>query len=238
MKKLRRNKKGYYTIRKEPYVSVTTFLRVIAKGFLLGWYARMEQDLVKRVVAKGRKKGMSDAEIIKKIIYFVSKKSTAADRYVWKRSKAGNILHKAIQAYLDTGKKTRIENPTTRKAFNNFLEWWAKGEYKALGQEQMVHDKDKKTAGTLDVYLERVKDGKRLIGDWKTGKYVYPDHHLQNIVYRYLGRKSHPSVGGLLIHVPQDGGPVKVHKADQKKYPLSMAWHALDLWRDVYEARA
>ena len=124
-----------------------------------------------------------------------------------------------------------IKNKTHRKAFNNFIEWWSKGEYRIIKSEVMVYDKKLKIAGTLDAYLERVKDKARGIGDWKTGKSVYGESHMQVVTYKHLARKNFPSTFGIIVHVPQDGGKVKVYKVNEKKYPLKRALAAHKLWK-------
>ena len=230
-KEISRDKKGFYTIEKIPYVSVTTFLKVIAKSFLYIWPGKKEQQEVLRLIRKLKKKGKTPKEILKKIKKFVKNDRTAAERYTTKRGIAGGVIHKAIDRYLKTGKKSTIKNKTHRKAFNNFVEWWSKGEYRIIKSEVMIYDKKLKIAGTMDAYLERVKDKARGIGDWKTGKSIYGESHLQVVTYKHLARKDYPSTFGIIVHIPQDGGKVKVHKVNEKKYPLKMSLTAHRLWR-------
>jgi hypothetical protein len=234
-KEASRNKRGYYSIEGVDHVSVTTFLKVIEKPFLMRWYASMEKKGLLKLIKIAKKKGWSSKDLLDKIKEQAVAEVTVAERYTLKRSKAGNTIHKAIQVYLSTGKKTKLSGKTEARAFKLFLHWWKKREYKAIKVEQVVSDKKKKVAGTMDVYLERVKDKKRGIGDWKTGKSIYMEQHLQNEVYRYLARKEFPSSFGIIVHIPQDGGKVTVHEVNGKKYPLKTAWLALDLWRAIYE---
>jgi len=238
-KKSKRNKRGYYTIKGKDHVSVTTYQRVINKPFLMPWYGRMEQKAVLKILKKFKWETSATnnaKEILKAIKKLVSREDTAADRYIMKRGKRGNEIHKAIQVFLKSGKKPKLKHPKSKKAFKNFLKWWPTSGYKALKVEKVVSDKKKGVAGTLDVYLLRIKDKKKGIGDWKTGKNIYDEHHMQNQVYRYLGRKKYPSDFGILIHVPQDGGPVKEHKVNTKKFPLELCWHALALYRGLHES--
>jgi len=230
-----RNKRGYYPIKGKDYVSVTTFLKVISKGFLMSWYAGMEKKAVLKLFKSAKKKDWSSKSLLKKIKALAEGEQLAAERYSNKRSRVGNEIHKAIQVYLSTGRKPKLRSKAGRRAFKIFLKWWGKGEYKAIKVEQVVSDDKEMVAGTMDIYLERVKDKKRGIGDWKTGKSIYPEMHLQNQMYRHLARKKFPSSFGILIHVPQDGGKVTVHKVNTKKYPLSTAFLALNLYRALYE---
>ena len=234
-KEATRNKKGYYPIDGENFISVTTFLKVIAKIFLMKWYATMEKKAALKLFSKAKSKGWDKKKLLKKIKELAEAEDCAAVRYSGKRSDVGSAVHDAIQLYLSKGKKTKLKSKAARRAFKIFLHWWKKGEYKALKMEQVISDKEKKVAGTMDIYLERVEDKKRGIGDFKTGKSIYLDHHLQLQVYRYLARDEFPSDFGILIHVPQDGGKVTVHDVNTKKYPLKTAWHALDLYRGLYE---
>ncbi|KKL75292.1 hypothetical protein LCGC14_2056350 [marine sediment metagenome] len=235
-KEIARDKKGYYTIDKIPHVSVTTFLKVINKAFLYGWNGRMEQKGVLHLIRRLKKKDKSSQEILKKVKKYVKRSTTAAERYTFKRGAAGNVIHKAIDHYLRTGKKATIKNKIHRKAFHNFLKWWETAGYKVIKSEQGVSDKKLRVAGTIDVYLLRIKDKAKGIGDWKTGKGIYLESHLQNVTYRHLARKEFPSTFGIIVHVPQDGGKIKVYEVDTKKYPLKMALCALELYRYLYES--
>jgi len=116
-KEIIRDKKGFYTIEKIPHISVTTFLRVIAKTFLYTWPGRVEQKAVLRLIRKLKKKGKLPAEIVKEVKKLVKRSTTAAERYTYKRGVAGRVIHKAIDQYLRTGKKITIKNKIHRKAF-------------------------------------------------------------------------------------------------------------------------
>ena len=236
----KRNKRGYYSIKKVPHVSTTTFLKIIAKSFLMGWYASMERKKILSIFARGMNKKYSTKKILIRIRdYCEQVKGYAADEYTNKRGEAGTIIHDAIHVYLSTGKKTKIKDKKSRKAFKNFIKWWAKGKYKVKETEVVISDPDMEgegpVAGTMDAYVVRVKDKKMGIVDWKTGKGVYPESYLQILVYRYLARKSHPSDFGLIVHIPQDGGKITEHLSDEEKYSRKTAVAALMLWRGMNE---
>ena len=233
--KISRNKRGYYPIKGVEHVSVTTFLKIISKEFLMRWYGTMERKAILKLFKKAEKNGWKPQALLGKIKEEVQEERLAAERYTSKRSKVGNEIHRAIQLYLSKGTKPRMKSKGGKRAMKSFLHWWKKGEYKVIKVEQVVSDKKKKVAGTMDIYLLRVKDKKKGVGDWKTGKSIYREAHLQNQVYRWLGRTEFPSDFGVLFHVPQDGGKVTVHPVDNKKYPLSTAWLALYLYRALYE---
>ena len=235
-----RNKRGYYNIKKVDHVSVTTFLKVIGKHFLMGWYASMERKKILRIITRGIEKGYSAKLVLKLVIKHCEQvKGYAADKYIFKRGDAGNVIHKAIDSYLATGKKPKIKDKKHKKAFKNFLKWWKTAGYEVIETECVISDPNLEgagpVAGTMDAYLRRKKDKKKGIIDWKTGKNVYAEHHLQLNTYRHLARKSHPSSFGMIIHVPQDGGKVTEHKVDSKKFPLATAMAALRLWRGLNE---
>ncbi len=235
-----RNKRGYYTIKKVPHVSVTTFLKVIGKPFLMGWYASMERKKILALIARGIKKGYSAKKSLKKVTAYCEQvKGYAADKYIFKRGDAGNVIHKAIDSYLATGKKPKIKDKGHKAAFKNFLKWWKTAGYEVIETECVISDQDLEgagpVAGTMDAYLRRKKDKKKGIFDWKTGKSVYAEHHLQLNTYRHLARKSHPSDFGMIAHIPQDGGKVIEYPVDSKKFPLKTAVAALRLWRGLNE---
>lgn len=231
-----RDKRGYYTIKKVPHVSVTTFLKIINLPFLYKWYATMERKGIIKIIDKLTKKGHLKAAVLRQeILNYCHKKLVAAERYMYKRGDAGNIIHKAIDRYLATGKKPHFKKTKHKKVFKRWLRWWDASGYEVIKTEVIASDLKLRTAGTIDAYVRHKKTKKRGILDWKTGKNIYLKDYLQNVTYRHLARKTLPSDFGLIVRVPQDGGKIKEHKVDEKKYTLRFALHALDLWRDVNE---
>ncbi len=152
---------------------------------------------------------------------------------------AGNIIHKAIDSYLATGKKPKIKDKGHKAAFKNFLKWWKTAGYEVIETECVISDPDLEgegpVAGTMDAYLRRKKDKKKGIIDWKTGKSVYTEHYLQLNVYRRLARKSHPSQFGLIVRIPQDGGKVMEYPVPEDRL-LDTSIAALKLWRGLNES--
>lgn len=191
----------FYEIGGERYPSVTTILNIIAKPGLQYWY--------------GKHGNTKAGEITK----------ASAD--------LGSEIHAAIEAFIRAKLKKKYTvpklSPAGRKAFEQFKKWYAEAGIKPLGAEQRIYSKEYGYAGTLDIYFE--KNGKRYVGDWKTGTRVYPEAYLQNVAYRQACHELRmPSAGGVIIHVPRDGSRVVPHMVPRTT-KLDAFLAALELWK-------
>jgi hypothetical protein len=109
-------------------------------------------------------------------------------------------LHKMLGR--EVGQPPRIQD----KAQWAFMAWedWAKSvQLKPILIEQVVYSRRYGFAGTLDLLAE-IK-GKLTVVDWKTGKAVYDEAHLQNAAYRVAIREmGHANpVAGMMVRLPK-----------------------------------
>jgi hypothetical protein len=218
------------------YVSVTTFLDVVNKPFLLSWAAKMERELLRLLIEQG-----ATIEEIKE--YLAPKRPYGFKLYTESRADIGATVHKAID-YTLKGLKLPRMTKTEKQVYKKWLAWWNAQKMTLLGAERVVHHQYLGYAGTLDALVRGGLDDPlhqltRVI-DWKTGKGHYPEHILQNYAYQAclnLEGEVEPT-GGLLVYIPSQpeelDAPIYT-KAVEKVGPRHMekVEAYLKLWRIV-----
>jgi len=219
----------FYYVEGQELVSVTTFLRVLDKPFLLPWAIKEERkrftaeiDRLYEVKAK--------RDDIKEALTELCTGVSASQAIANDSADFGRVLHAAIDGYFKNEDDLSNLTDKQRDVFDNFVDWWVKSKYEMAASEEVVYDIDLGFAGTLDARLVNYK-----IIDWKTGKGVgYPEHHLQNVAYRHaynkdLDSKDHVTQGAL-IHIPNTGAAIKEHPV-KEKYTMVHVEACLTLWR-------
>ena len=202
----------FYEIEGVEYVSVTNVLSVISKPALINWAAKVERDMVIEVSGSlyrdlhGTPK-MTEAQWITTIESRLGKEK-AHRKEIVKAAELGSQAHALIEWTIrkkmgqEVGPCPKIED----KALWAFMAWedWAKSvDFKPLLVEQVVYSETFGYAGTLDLFAE-VK-GVPTVCDWKTGKAVYAEAHLQNAAYRSALRemKHGDAKAGLILRLPK-----------------------------------
>ena len=211
------------------YVSVTTFLDVASKPFLIPWAAKMERELIRLLLDSG-----ASIEEIKE--YLEPKRPYGFQLYTESRADIGATVHKAIDMYLKKLKLPRMTKDE-KHVYKKWLAWWEAQGYELLGAERVVKHEGLGYAGTLDA-LVRHGDAIPVI-DWKTGKGSYPEHVYQNYAYQEaLKFEQVETTGGLLVYIPSQPDeldrPVYTKEVPQVTPELMKKVEAyLNLWRLV-----
>lgn len=211
------------------YVSVTTFLGVINKPFLMPWCAKMERELIRKLLEQGY-----DAEVLIKNLkeYLAPKQPYGYKLYTEVAADWGSKIHKAIDYTLKDLKLPKLTKDE-RKVYDKWKEWWNAQNFKLLSAERRVKCSRHGYAGTLDALV--VRDEGKIVIDWKTGKNTYPEHSLQNFAYQKALIEEGEGVddGGLLVYIPKDKeiySNIVLKVTDELFQPVL---DALGLWRWV-----
>lgn len=216
----------FYTFPGDPreYVSVTTFLDVINKPFLMPWAAKMEREMLTKLAQQGKHLD----EIFE---YFQPKQPYGYKLYTEVAAEFGSTIHKAIDYTLKALKLPKMTKAEQR-VYDKWKEWWAGSKLYLEGAERKVRCKSLGYAGTLDAL---VKDELGLVKviDWKTGKSEYPEHSLQSWAYQYALEEEEPlSVnGGLLVYIPKDKEIYTRSLPLVNRALMAPVLAALELWR-------
>lgn len=239
--------KRYYSWRNEKYWSVTTIIGGgVPKPALLPWGIKSvaegavrERDVIAAMLAqcdtpdvcgKGEFCPQCDQTIryLKGIPY--AHRDRAAD--------LGTYIHNAAEAYV-LGKPFPKWPPLVlprMRAFEQFLHDYEPS-YEAA--EASVYNRTQRYAGTLDAIL-RIQ-GRRLIGDTKSGKGVYPEVGLQLAAYRYAefiagadgSEQPMPEVdGGVVLHLTDGGYELIEVRCDQEVFRSFLYAREVFRWQE------
>jgi len=210
-----RVKKGssrFYPIDGELFPSVTTILDVIGKPALMNWAGKVEREMVLSVSADlyadcSRTEPMSRAAWLLTMNARLGKEKASA-KELRKAGDIGTQCHELIEWTLkgelmyEAGPSPRISD-AAQWAFMAWQDWRQAAKLKPIAIEQVVYSRTHHYAGTLDLLAE--VDGVLTVIDWKTGKAIYSESHLQNAAYRHAVREmghGDPKKG-LIVRLPK-----------------------------------
>jgi PD-(D/E)XK nuclease superfamily protein len=196
----------------EPYVSVTHALSCIAKPALINWAANQERALVMDAAADlyldlVKAQPMGRPTFLATLQGRLSKQK-AHQKELAKAGEIGTQVHALIEWNLrrELGQKVGPEPrvvDNAQWAFMAYQDWAQSVSLKPLFIEQVVFSRTHKYAGTMDLLAE--VHGAVTLVDFKTGKAVYAEAHLQNVAYQAaLVEMQHTTpAGGLIVRLPK-----------------------------------
>jgi hypothetical protein len=240
----------FYEIDKQSvYPSVTNILGVLNKPLLVPWAAKVEREASLEAAADlyhdcyGTPK-LSRVAWISTMQMRMGK--VKAHKKILEKagdigSQAHNLIEWTIKAMLchEAGPSPRI-SPKAEWAFAAWERWANSVSFKPILVEQVVYSRTYGFAGTLDLFAEI--NGKPTVVDWKTGKAVYAESHLQNAAYRHALREmghGDPEQG-IIVRLPklENDPEFEAVVADDETTSFPIFLHAFELWRwaEVKEA--
>lgn len=234
----------------ERFPSVTTILQAINKPALVNWAAKEERTMVLDCSANL----YEDVAGISKMsrmawlttMEFRLGKEKAHRKLLAKAGELGSQTHEMIEWTLHKmmGREMGAPPKIQDKAMWAFMAWedWAKSvELKPLLIEQVVYSHKYGFAGTLDLLAE-IK-GRVTVIDWKTGKAVYDEAHLQNAAYRVAIREMRHAdpVAGMMVRLPkvETDPEFEVVEAEPEAQCFEAFLHVKSVWTwmQIGEAR-
>lgn len=185
--------KHAYTYKWSPLLSVTKYLNLIGKE-LTQWGANMAVEYLMNKTRIWE----NDFEEARKHWSTVMNDS----------AKLGSNVHNAIEHYIRT-KEVISDHP----CFHAFMKF--KDTVNILETEVKIVNPELNYAGTLDVIYER--DGKKFLGDFKTGNGIYGTTLLQLSAYA-IALDGEKIDGIAIIHIKKDGTCEVVECEDYSEY--------------------
>lgn len=218
-------KDGYQTID-GTFPRTTAVLKVLgmSKEGLINWAATEERKAVLEAAkivyandAIGR--GPLETAVIMDEDEFISAVGSALGsvkahaKQMNRAADIGTEIHQAIQSRVRAMIDQRIFVPTPLRdevqwAVDHFEEWWTDTGLKAVRTEQAVWDKDLGYAGTIDLIAEHPRLGLGVV-DFKTGKSVYDEAHIQVAAYMHAGSRWADLRWGQIVRLPKVVGDPK-----------------------------
>lgn len=232
-----------------PYVSVTHALSVIAKPALINWAANQERTLVSDAAADlyldlCQTPPMSRPTFLATLQGRIGKQK-AHQKELAKAGEIGTQVHALIEWNLrqSLGQAVGAEPRVVDKAqwaFMAFQDWAQSVSLKPRYIEQMVYSRAHHYAGTMDLLAD--VNGVLSLVDFKTGKAIYAEAHVQNVAYQQaLIEMGHS--------VPQAGYIVRLPKVETDPEfevgtvpPVAELWPTfvavLEVWRWWHQGEA
>ena len=203
----------FYLIDGEPLPSVTHILNCIGKPALINWAANQERTLVSEAAADLYLDLVKLPSPLPRTAYLTTLqrrigKQKAHQRDLAKASEVGSQVHALIEWQLrrTLGQTVGPEPRVTDDAQWAFMAWedWAQSvQLTPRYIEQTVFSRQHGYAGTMDLLAE--VQGVLTLIDFKTGKAIYGEAHLQNVAYQVaLAEMGHSQpAGGLIVRLPK-----------------------------------
>lgn len=233
----------YETPDGKRYPSVTTILSCVGKPALINWAAKIERELVLETSAD-LYCDCPTAPKMSRVAWLTTMgnrlgKSRAHQRMLSKAGDIGSQVHALIEWTLrarlceQPGPSPSITSDKAQWAFSCWQNWSKSVDLKPIAVEQVVYSEMHGYAGTMD--LLALVNGQATVLDWKTGKAVYNEAHLQNAAYRYAIREmghGDPKQG-LVVRLPKvDTDPdFEVVEARDEKECFQVFLSTMDLWK-------
>lgn len=174
---------------------VTTIIgAVLAKPQLIQWAAN---EAVDHIEANGFLRAIDEG--VSEFVVWPDILTQARTAHIQRRDKAadkGTNVHAVCEEWVMLclanahGFPRVIAHGDTKDLIAPFMAWAGTNEVRFLDCEVMVYSEAHKYAGRFDLLFEQ--DGKRYLGDIKTGKGVYPDYFIQLGAYQI----AHTELGG------------------------------------------
>lgn len=167
--------------RKNYLVSVTGATGIIDKSAaLIPWAVNLTSQFIRDFLENAVSNEFTSEELLPIIeeaaVQHTIKKEKAADY----GTQIHDLIEKFINSLLCGNKPAELPHHLPIEVFNGvtaFLDWYNNNDVKFLEAERIVYSKNYEYVGFADVIAE--VNGKKIIGDWKTGKRVYSNHYYQ-----------------------------------------------------------
>lgn len=203
----------FYEVDGEKYPSVTHILQVIGKPALINWAANTERTLVMEAAADLYEDTAKIPTPMSRPTYMTTLqarlgKVKAHQKELARAGEIGTQVHKLVEWNFrkalgqQPGPEPRVVDDA-QWAFMACQDWAMSVNLKPKYIEQTVFSKTHGYAGTMDLLAE--VNGVLTLIDFKTGKAVYAEAHLQNVAYQAaLAEMGHLApVGGLIVRLPK-----------------------------------
>lgn len=202
----------FYTVGKLELPSATTTLGVINKPALVPWAAGLERNHVVDIAARLYQE-QHDLPRLDDATYkhtLTARLGTRAHRRTMKSAQQiGSEAHALIEwknrrALGETVGDAPVVSDGAAVAVMSFEDWAKAANLKPVAVESVVYSTHYGYAGTFDLVAE-INDGALVMIDFKTGKHVYTEALLQNVMYQvaWAEMKRRPCVGGYVIRLPK-----------------------------------
>ena len=231
----------FYDVGQRQLPSVTSILSVISKPALIAWSAKVEREMVIAEAAELHerlKEPLSGATFALRLQTALSDEK-AHKKLLRKAGEVGSQVHSLIEWGLKAELLQKVGpspeiGPQAQMAYAGYQRWRQSVKLKPIWVERTVWSEYYGYAGTADLLAE--VNGEETLIDWKSGKSVYPEAHLQNAAYRQcvwemeIGRP----MKGMIVRLPKTADDPEfevVEVAQDSSELMKVFTHAMQLWK-------
>jgi len=227
--------------------SVTNVLGVISKPALIPWAAKVERELcveTANIVYVSLNGDAVDAPEFRKRLDLALPKKKAHKIVSQAAINVGNEAHDFIEwrilgeLALERGEEPKTSEPA-RWSVAAFEDWRRKVNLKPTHTEKRLYSDELDAAGSadvicceLDVYVLAPKPRRvAALGDWKTGRALYPEHDVQTATYRHMAIERgllDEKAWGLVLRLPKT---TKDPEFEARLIPPSRCRELVDVFR-------
>lgn len=148
----------------------------------------------------------------------------------------GHQVHEWCNGYLMGKEPPLPEDIRVMNGVLAFLKWVEEHDVKFTESEKLVYSKQCGYVGTMDAVA--IIDGKKCVLDFKTGKGVYPEHHMQVAAYRHAAEEEGMEFDGdsVIVQFGKEDGEFKVYPCPNHVDDLNAFLSALEIkkWQKKY----
>lgn len=232
----------YYLKDGRRYLRVTAPLKALAKPALIQWAANVERDAVMTAAGDVYTRFREGPPLPTAAFLTLLDQEVGKVRQHKKLLAKGGDIGTEAHAYLEwwtrglAGVERGPEPIVQDRAMWAVMaaqDWFRAHEVTPVLIEGNVWSDRFDLAGTLDLLAD--VDGERAVIDYKTGKGIYAEAHLQNVAYRVLAREMGLCDGsaGYIIRLPKNLEDPEVEVAAAP--PLEPSWSTYQAIRVVWE---
>lgn len=197
------------------FVSVTTALKALglSTNALVAWSAREERANILAAVGEVYAELAENPPEIEGPAQFVAAvedhigQAKAHRKKLETAGEIGSAVHDMIRWRLASetgqaaGPEPKLQRDEALWAFMAWEDWWKAQALRPVRVEQPVWDPEVGYAGTIDLIAEGPNGLE--IHDWKTGKGIYDDYHLQVAAYKRAAERIAPIVRVRITRIPK-----------------------------------
>jgi len=185
------SEKHEYKVNGVVYPSVTTILSILSKPFIAPWASKLSAESMKGFIKTCLHGGNIPTDIdITKAMLCAKRKFRDVSK---EATDIGTNVHKLCEEGL-TGNEILIEVTEVKNGYNAFNKFIEDTGFEILERE-VVLSHPCGFAGTVDC-IGRL-NGKLIIVDYKTSKYIYPEYKMQLAAYKEMYENSCKKVDGV-----------------------------------------
>ena len=216
----------------KPLIGVTTVLSVISKPALIQWAANMAVDYIDTNLPVKRSENILEmgADDFKRVL---TEAKTAHRKKKEKAGDFGTLVHKSIEDWIKEDKLPTNLDESQTIAFNNFKNWVTENKVEFLESEKHLYSEKEWIGGIVDLVFKM--DGKKYIGDIKTGSGIYNEAFFQMGAYHIMldeMGEAKDVEGYIVINLKKDG-TMDMKRADNMKINQEAFRHALGLHKII-----